>query len=158
MSLRRFPRSFFNDISLLNPRRPHSPRSYLTRRHFTHSFTMATWQRLIRFVDDNGNETFGEPLVSSESELESKLASNDLYATEYRGQSPVGELEKGEKVHVKSLSSLLKPADVPIIRCIGLNYIKHSKYFFGHAVVSNGLTIASQGGWSHPSPISITLH
>lgn len=88
---------------------------------------MATWQRLIRFVDDNDNETFGEPLVSSETELESKLASNDLYATEYKGQSPVGELQKGEKVHVKSLSSLLKSSDVPIIRCIGLNYTKHSK-------------------------------
>lgn len=88
---------------------------------------MATWQRLIRFVDDSGKETFGEPLVSSETELEAKLASKDLYATEYKGQSPVGELQKGEKVHVNSLSSLLRPSDVPIIRCIGLNYTKHSK-------------------------------
>ena len=95
---------------------------------FGHSYrTMAAWQRLIRFVDDNGKETFGEPLVSSESELESKLASNELYATEFKGKSPVGDLARGEKVHVKSLRGILKPSDVPIIRCIGLNYTKHSK-------------------------------
>lgn len=85
------------------------------------------WQRLIRFVDDNDNETFGEPLVTSEDELEQRLQNNDLYATELKGSSPVAPLAKGDKLHVKSLSNILNPSDVPIIRCIGLNYIKHSE-------------------------------
>ncbi|VUC29155.1 unnamed protein product [Clonostachys rosea] len=85
------------------------------------------WSRLIRFVDDNGNETFGEPLVKSETELEELLSSQKLYATEFKGQSPTSELVKGEKVHVKAIRDILKPSDVPIIRCIGLNYIKHIK-------------------------------
>jgi 2-keto-4-pentenoate hydratase/2-oxohepta-3-ene-1,7-dioic acid hydratase in catechol pathway len=88
-----------------------------------------TWSRLIRFIDDNGNETFGEPLVKSETELEQLLSSQTLYATEFKGQSPTSELVKGEKVHVKAIRDILKPSDVPIIRCIGLNYIKHSKLF-----------------------------
>lgn len=87
-----------------------------------------TWTRLIRFVDDNGNETFGEPCIKSEAELDERLAGNDLYAIEFKGTTPVSELVKGEKVHVKALQNILKPSDVPIIRCIGLNYIKHSTF------------------------------
>lgn len=87
----------------------------------------APWSRLIRFVDDSGRETFGEPIVQNEEELTTLLSNNELYATEYKGQSPVSATTKGEKVHVKALLDLLRPEDVPIIRCIGLNYIKHSK-------------------------------
>lgn len=85
-----------------------------------------TWTRLIRFADDSGNETFGEPLIDSDTHLDQLLASNALYAVEYKGQSPVSALTKGTKVHVKTLLNILNPSDVPIIRCIGLNYIKHS--------------------------------
>lgn len=85
------------------------------------------WRRLIRFVDDHGKETFGEPCIQSDHELEQLLESNNLYAVEYKGSSPVSELTRGEKVHVKGLLNILNPSDVPIIRCIGLNYIKHSK-------------------------------
>ncbi|KAJ3546745.1 hypothetical protein NM208_g1846 [Fusarium decemcellulare] len=86
-----------------------------------------SWTRLIRFVDDNGNETFGEPIIQDDKEFSDRLAKNDLWAVEFKGQSPVSDLTKGEKVHVKAIRDLLRPADVPIIRCIGLNYIKHIK-------------------------------
>lgn len=85
-----------------------------------------TWTRLIRFVDDNGRETFGEPWVKSEQELAERLAQNDLWAFEFKGETPVTAQTKGDKIHVKALRNLLKPSDVPIIRCIGLNYQKHS--------------------------------
>lgn len=85
------------------------------------------WSRLIRFVDDSGRETFGEPLVSDASELPELLAKNDLWAVEYKGATPVQATEKGPKLRVKSLLDLFKPEDVPIIRCIGLNYKEHSK-------------------------------
>ncbi|KAK1470139.1 5-carboxymethyl-2-hydroxymuconate isomerase [Colletotrichum cuscutae] len=67
-----------------------------------------SWNRLIRFVDDNDVEHFGEPEVQDEPEITSLL-------------------EKSERVHVKALRPLLTPKDVPIIRCIGLNYVKHIK-------------------------------
>lgn len=87
------------------------------------------WTRLIRFVNDTGNETFGEPCVESEQELTERLSKNDLWAIEYNGDTPTSATIRGEKVHVKALSNLFKSSDVPIIRCIGLNYIAHSKRF-----------------------------
>ena len=33
-----------------------------------------------------------------------------------------------EVVTVKNLLSPLAPNEVPILRCVGLNYVKHSKY------------------------------
>ncbi|KAM0546190.1 hypothetical protein ACHAPJ_010974 [Fusarium lateritium] len=87
----------------------------------------STWNRLIRFVDDNGNETFGDPVIENDKDFTERLAKNDLWAVEYKGQSPVAQLTKGEKVHVKAIRELLRPSDVPIVRCIGLNYIKHIK-------------------------------
>lgn len=85
-----------------------------------------SWTRLIRFLDDNGNETFGEPVVTNENGLNDLVSRDDLYAIEYKGQSPVSQLTKGDKVHVKKVLELLRPSDVPIVKCIGLNYIKHS--------------------------------
>ncbi|KAH8881450.1 hypothetical protein GQ53DRAFT_888132 [Thozetella sp. PMI_491] len=86
-----------------------------------------TWTRLIRFADDNGRETFGEPIIENEGQLTELLSKGELYATEYAGASPVAALTKGEKVHVKTLLDILRPSDVPIVRCIGLNYTKHIK-------------------------------
>jgi hypothetical protein len=85
-----------------------------------------SWNRLIRFVDDNDQESFGEPAIESDTELTERLARNDLWAVKLEGSSLVTASTRGEKVHVKALRDLLKPSDVPIIRCIGLNYIKHS--------------------------------
>lgn len=85
-----------------------------------------SWTRLIRFTDDAGRESFGEPEVDSAEQVPELLAQGQLYATEYQGASPVAPLTKGSRVHVKEVLNLLRPSDVPIIRCIGLNYIKHS--------------------------------
>ncbi|KAH6892385.1 hypothetical protein B0T10DRAFT_458099 [Thelonectria olida] len=87
----------------------------------------SNWSRLIRFVDDNGNETFGEPVITDDKDFEERLARNDLWAVEYKGASPVAPLARGENVHVKAIRDILKPTDVPIIKCIGLNYMKHIK-------------------------------
>ncbi len=86
-----------------------------------------TWSRLIRFIDDAGRETFGEPCIDGDQEFETLLNSNALWAIEMTGQTAVSQMSQGKKVHVKELRPLLQPSDVPIIRCIGLNYIKHSK-------------------------------
>lgn len=85
------------------------------------------WSRLIRFVDDNGKETFGEPCIDKYDQLNELLEKGELYAVEYSGQDPTTATQQGAKVHVKELKDILKPTDVPIVKCIGLNYIKHSK-------------------------------
>lgn len=122
------------------------------------TMSSTTWTRLIRFVDDNGNETFGEPVITDDKDFSDRLARDDLWAVEYKGQSAVSALTKGEKVHVKALRDLLRPADVPIIKCIGLNYIKHSKTLIHPMGRIGMLTIGSQGGWPHTSPLPLRLH
>ncbi|CAI4214110.1 unnamed protein product [Parascedosporium putredinis] len=83
------------------------------------------WSRLIRFVDDNGKETFGEPCIDKYDQLNELLEKGELYAVEYAGQDPTTATQQGAKVHVKELKDILKPSEVPIVKCIGLNYIKH---------------------------------
>lgn len=125
----------------------------------TLKMSTATWNRLIRFVDDSGKETFGEPIIESEKDLEQRLASNDLYATELKGPSPFSSLTKGDKIKVKSLSNILRSSDVPIIRCIGLNYTKHSKSCETTCGVDEWLNkLRSQGRWSNATAISFRLH
>ncbi|CAK7227923.1 hypothetical protein SBRCBS47491_006730 [Sporothrix bragantina] len=88
------------------------------------------WKRLIRFVDDNNVENFGDPCINSADELYEQLEAGTLYAVRYTGSTkPTGPLTEviGDRTHVKSLLDLLRPEDVPIVRCIGLNYIKHIK-------------------------------
>ena len=85
-----------------------------------------SWTRLIRFIDDDGNEKFGEPCITNEQSLNDLLEQSELWAVELKGESLLSHMTRGNKVHVKAMIDLVRPSDVPIIRCIGLNYIKHS--------------------------------
>lgn len=86
------------------------------------------WLRLIRFEDENGTICFGEPEIHSAEELPTLLESGQLYAHEISGSSPFQlSTEMGTRKKVKSLRAILEPSDVPIIKCVGLNYMKHSK-------------------------------
>ena len=98
------------------------------------------WQRLIRFVATDGRILHGEPIlpspefdigkVTEKDALKAKVIEGaDLYDT--TGATKV----TSEVVTVKRLLGPLTPADVPIIRCVGLNYAKHSMYLF--SVFSN---------------------
>lgn len=86
------------------------------------------WSRLIRFLDDEDKMVFGEPEIKTEAELIEKYQGKALYASEFEGNSPFALSPTGRKVLVKRLLEVLTPADVPIIRCIGLNYTKHSTF------------------------------
>lgn len=86
-----------------------------------------TWARLIRFVDTKGVASFGEPCIEHAEDLVKSLASQTLYALKLEGSDPFALASPGEKVQVQSILEVLKPTDVPIIKCIGLNYMKHSK-------------------------------
>lgn len=87
------------------------------------------WSRLIRFVADEDNVSFGEPCIERAAELVEKLELGQLHAAELVGDNPFALSATGKQLHVKRLLGILTPADVPIIRCIGLNYMKHSKLF-----------------------------
>jgi hypothetical protein len=88
---------------------------------------MAPWQRLIRFEDESGEEHFGEPLIETAEELQSLLDAGKLGARLLTGDGPFSLSATQQERKVKKLLGVLRPTDVPIIKCIGLNYMKHSK-------------------------------
>jgi hypothetical protein len=89
------------------------------------------WDRLIRFIATDGRELRGEPILPSadfdvgttteETGLTAKVievANGDIFAAETKITDEV--------VTVKKLLGPVTVDEVPIIRCIGLNFIKHS--------------------------------
>lgn len=90
------------------------------------------WQRLIRFVATDGRVLRGEPILPSpnfdigstteETKLKAKIiVGDDIYDT--TGETRVTE----EVATVKKLLGPLAQNEVPILRCVGLNYAKHSQ-------------------------------
>lgn len=90
------------------------------------------WQRLIRFVGTDGRILRGEPILPSpnfdigstteETRLQAKvIVGDDIYDT--TGKTKVTE----EIATVKKLLGPLTQNEVPILRCVGLNYVKHSQ-------------------------------
>jgi hypothetical protein len=91
------------------------------------------WQRLIRFEATDGRVLYGEPIlpspefdlreVTEKDRLKAKvIEGNDLFDTS--GKTKVSD----ETVTVKKLLGPLAQSDVPTVRCIGLNYAKHSMW------------------------------
>jgi 2-keto-4-pentenoate hydratase/2-oxohepta-3-ene-1,7-dioic acid hydratase in catechol pathway len=88
------------------------------------------WERLIRFIATDGRTLRGEPIlhlpdldlgnVTESTGLKAKVISgDDIYST--MGSCKVTD----EVVTVKTIIGPLIPSDVPILRCVGLNYAKH---------------------------------
>lgn len=93
------------------------------------------WERLIRFIATDGRVLRGEPILPSpdfdlgstteETKLQAKIITgSDPYDT--TGQTKVTE----ELATVKKLLGPLAQTDVDILRCVGLNYAKHSMCTF----------------------------
>jgi hypothetical protein len=92
------------------------------------------WERLIRFVAADGRVLRGEPIMPSpdfdlgntteHTGLQAKvILGSDIYDT--TGKTKVSN----EIVMVKKLLGPLAQEDADILRCVGLNYAKHSKFF-----------------------------
>lgn len=88
------------------------------------------WERLIRFVAEDGRVLRGEPIlptpdfdlgtVTEETRLQARvIRGDDMYDT--TGETAVTD----EVVTVRKLLGPLAQSDVPILRCVGLNYAKH---------------------------------
>lgn len=88
-----------------------------------------TWSRLIRFVN-SGTTYYGDAvfpaasnpddvvLLAQEGKLRARVIHNDPLSAEV--------ILSDEDIAVDRLLSPLTASQVPIIRCIGLNYIEHS--------------------------------
>ncbi|PYI29883.1 fumarylacetoacetate hydrolase family protein [Aspergillus indologenus CBS 114.80] len=91
------------------------------------------WKRLIRFRAGDGRILRGEPILPAERQIDlgqiteadqlqaRVLEGQDIYDT--TGATKVTD----EIVTVQKILSPLAPSDVPILRCVGLNYAKHIK-------------------------------
>lgn len=92
------------------------------------------WKRLIRFIATDGRTLRGEPIlptpttdlgfITESDKLQARvIAGDDLYDT--TGKTRVTD----EIVSVKTVLGPLAQADVPILRCVGLNYAKHGRFY-----------------------------
>jgi hypothetical protein len=97
------------------------------------------WNRLIRFIATDGRILRGQPILPSpdfdlgSTDESTKLQANviqgdDIYDTS--GKTKVTD----EVVTVKKLLGPLTQSDVPLLRCIGLNYATHSKTMQQHMI------------------------
>jgi hypothetical protein len=90
------------------------------------------WQRLIRFETVDGIVLRGEPILPHpDFDLGYVTEKDHLQARLIVGEDALDEtgatLVSDEVVMVKRILSPLAPSEVPIVRCVGLNYMKHSK-------------------------------
>ncbi|KAK6460360.1 hypothetical protein DFJ63DRAFT_290462 [Scheffersomyces coipomensis] len=85
------------------------------------------WKRLIRFVAKDGKIYRGEPIVPNEDYDLGKaaLAGEEIRAKVITGDVFDDAVVTDEIKEVKTLLGPLSEDDVPIIKCIGLNYMKH---------------------------------
>ncbi|KAL3476545.1 hypothetical protein BJX99DRAFT_258290 [Aspergillus californicus] len=86
-----------------------------------------SWTRYIRFRDEDGIARQGEPQIDSADELLTFLEQGILFANELVGQDPFTAKQSGKTFRVQELLGPLAPKDIPILRCVGLNYATHIK-------------------------------
>ncbi|OGM40721.1 fumarylacetoacetate hydrolase family protein [Aspergillus bombycis] len=86
-----------------------------------------SWSRLIRFVDTTGKVCFGEPAINDVTKLVDECLAGTLYAQEFVGDSALSVTPGARRLQVKEILGVLRPEDIPIIRCVGLNYMAHIK-------------------------------
>jgi hypothetical protein len=90
------------------------------------------WERLIRFESTDGRVLRGQPILpdpeydigkcTEKDGLEANIiVGKDIFST--NGDTKVTD----EVVTVRRILGPLTADDVPILRCIGLNYAKHSE-------------------------------
>ncbi|KAF2485021.1 hypothetical protein BDY17DRAFT_247386 [Neohortaea acidophila] len=85
------------------------------------------WDRLVRYVSqDDGQERYGRPVVSSPDDDIAALAkAGSLTVQVCEGIDALSARPTDREDRVQRLLGPLRPEEVPIIRCIGLNYKTH---------------------------------
>ena len=91
------------------------------------------WERLIRFVATDGRILRGQPILPSPNydlgnhKEEDGLKANVIVGKDIFNTDGVTKVTD-EVITVKQILGPLAAEDVPILRCIGLNYAGHSKW------------------------------
>lgn len=90
------------------------------------------WKRLIRFIATDGRTLRGEPILPTPTtDLGFITEANELQARVIEGEDIFDTTGKtrvtDEIVTVRTILGPLAQEEVPILRCVGLNYAKHSK-------------------------------
>ncbi|KAF7547304.1 hypothetical protein G7046_g9041 [Stylonectria norvegica] len=84
------------------------------------------FSRLIRFRDEEGTVHFGDLELENADDLKLKFEQQELHAVILAGDGQFDlSSAAGVRKRVAEILPILLPKDVPIVRCIGLNYIKH---------------------------------
>lgn len=88
------------------------------------------WTRLIRYVSaQDGATHLGDPIIpsseTSHPDIDALALSGNLKVKVLEGRIAVQATPTGQEDTVKTLLGPLTPQDVPIVRCIGLNYKTH---------------------------------
>ncbi|KAF1825613.1 uncharacterized protein K489DRAFT_393336 [Dissoconium aciculare CBS 342.82] len=84
------------------------------------------WKRLIRYTSaKDGNVRYGEPIVNDKDDIDALAQSGSLKVKILEGPTAVLAKPTGEEDEVKTLLSPLTSAEVPFVRCLGLNYKEH---------------------------------
>lgn len=89
--------------------------------------SVVSWTRLVRYISTDNIVKYGEPVnVDPDANFHQLAKDGKLVLNVLEGSEPLPTTPTEEKETVKDLSGPLTPADVPNIRCIGLNYKSHS--------------------------------
>lgn len=89
-----------------------------------------TWERLVRYLpegDTTNIARYGDPVVESGEDIGLLASRGSLKVKVLQGSNPFDAKATGDVETVGKLLGPLTVDDVPIIRCVGLNYRTHSK-------------------------------
>ncbi|KAK9482303.1 hypothetical protein V1527DRAFT_476857 [Lipomyces starkeyi] len=89
---------------------------------------MVSWKRLIRFVALDGKTYRGEPIIKDTDDLGKLFSSGvEIKAKVIEGDDIFSDecIVTNKELAVAQLLGPLTQSDVPIIKCVGLNYMKH---------------------------------
>lgn len=90
---------------------------------------LTAWSRLVRYESaKDGSIRYGDPIVNEDRpDIDALAQKGGLKVKVLEGPTPINAKPTGEEDEVKRLLGPLTPKDVPIIRCVGLNYKTHSE-------------------------------
>jgi 2-keto-4-pentenoate hydratase/2-oxohepta-3-ene-1,7-dioic acid hydratase in catechol pathway len=93
------------------------------------SANLVAWERLVRYISSSdGAVKYGQPILDNANANIAELAEQgELKVHVLEGRNPLEAKPTQQEDGVKALLGPLRVEDVPIIRCIGLNYKTHIK-------------------------------